>query len=110
MSSAQAEQCLHTFRSGYMKYLPYIHLPADMAADQLRRDKPFLWLNIQGICARPPSKQLAIGDFIREVLAKQYIVEGERSMDLLLGTLTYLTWYVCTSCHNLLAENPPPSC
>ncbi|KAH7024643.1 uncharacterized protein B0I36DRAFT_163438 [Microdochium trichocladiopsis] len=92
MTPEQAEQCLQTFRSGYMKYLPYIYLPADVGAEQLRRDRPFLWLNIQGICARPPSKQMALGGFIREVLARQYMIEGERSLDLLLGTLTCLTW------------------
>lgn len=92
MTPEQALQCLDMFRTGYMMYLPFVHLPPGTDPAQIQQDRPFLWLSIQAICARPPSKQLRFGDLVREVLAKQYVVLGERSLDLLLGCLIYLAW------------------
>lgn len=40
------------------------------------------------------AEQQELGASIREILSKQVYVEFERNIDLLLGLLAYLGWYV----------------
>lgn len=66
------------------------------SAAQLQRDRPYLWLNISAICCRSPVKQAALSRQIREELAHKILVSCERNIDMLLGSLCLLGWYVCS--------------
>jgi hypothetical protein len=91
-SRLKAEEYLYMFRMHHLECFPLIYLPAETKVDEIQRERPFLWLNIQAVCERSPSKKNELGLRIRETLATQVVVEGERSIDLLLGLLVYMSW------------------
>ncbi|KAI0420311.1 hypothetical protein F5X98DRAFT_41922 [Xylaria grammica] len=92
MSAHQAEETLTFFRRHHLKFFPFVYLPPDMTAARLQRDRPYLWLNIRAICCRSPRQQAVISRQSREEIARRLLVDCERNMDMLLGTLCYLGW------------------
>jgi hypothetical protein len=91
-SQLRAEQYLYMFRTHHLECFPLIYLPAETKVDEIQRERPFLWLNIQAVCERSPSKKNELGLRIRETLATKVVVEGERSIDLFLGLLVFMSW------------------
>lgn len=87
-----AQLALENFRNRHLKFYPFIYIPPDVTAAKFRQERPFLWLNIQAISTRSTEAQGRNGIFIRESLARRTVVEGERSIDLLLGLLSHLAW------------------
>jgi hypothetical protein len=92
LSPTKAELFLERFRTLHLKFSPFFYIPPEMTALQLQTERPFLWLNIRAVCTRSAAEQSTLGVRIRETLAKQVVVESERSIDLLLGLLCYLSW------------------
>lgn len=92
LSPAKAEFFLEKFRTLHLKFFPFFHIPAEMTALQLQAERPFLWLNIRAVCTQSVAEQSALGVRIREIIAKEVVVECERSIDLLLGLLCYIGW------------------
>ncbi|KAH7313720.1 hypothetical protein B0I35DRAFT_435725 [Stachybotrys elegans] len=92
LSIPAAEDCLRAFCSSHLKFLPFLQLPARQSAENLRLTRPLLWMNIQAVCATSPTVRVDTMTRIQEALARQYIVQREASLDLLLGLLTYMTW------------------
>ncbi|KAI0491188.1 hypothetical protein F4859DRAFT_508976 [Xylaria cf. heliscus] len=91
-SAAEAEETLVFFREHHLRFFPFIYLPPDMTAAQLRRDRPYLWLNISAVCCKSPTKQAVLSRQIREQLAQKILVSCERNIDMLLGALCLLGW------------------
>lgn len=60
---------------------------------QIKADKPLLWLAIQTVCSKSSRERAALDQQFREEFAKRYVVDMERSMELLLGLLTYMSWW-----------------
>jgi hypothetical protein len=87
-SLEEAEVYLMTFRTQTLSCFPFMYIPENTPSHQLRQERPFLWLCIMVISFRTSSKMLRLG---REIL-----VDGERNIDLLLGLLVYIGWYVRT--------------
>ncbi|CAK7201393.1 hypothetical protein SEUCBS139899_004097 [Sporothrix eucalyptigena] len=96
---AEADQSFHTFRSTMLPYFPYVYLPPDLTAVQLRRNRPVLWLAIMSItCQRVPTHtQLARSTHLRALFAHRVVFESEKSLDLLQALLAFLTWVHYTS-------------
>ncbi|OAG41653.1 hypothetical protein AYO21_04117 [Fonsecaea monophora] len=92
VTPAEAEQCLGVFRSQHLEFMPFVHLPPTVTASQLRETRPFLWYNIMTVATPVTSLQLAWSEAIQKKLAQDMFVENERSVDLLLGLLVYLSW------------------
>ncbi|KAH8196146.1 hypothetical protein TruAng_009681 [Truncatella angustata] len=92
---AEEEQLLQRFRRFHMKSLPFLYIPGTTTAQHLQQTRPFFWLVIRAVCTKSMTEQHALGAHIREILAKQIYVEFERSVDLLLGLLTYLAASPC---------------
>lgn len=55
-SPAEAEECLANFRTHKLKYLPFLSIPSSTSAQQLRQDRPFLWLCIMALGTRSTSQ------------------------------------------------------
>ncbi|KAI1171455.1 hypothetical protein F4777DRAFT_565377 [Nemania sp. FL0916] len=91
-SGAQAEETLSFFRQHHLKFFPFVHLPLNITAAKLQRDRPYLWLNIQAVCCRSPVKQAALSQQSRSELAHRMLVTCERNIDMLLGVLCLLGW------------------
>jgi len=89
----EAEECLHRFRTQMLQYFPFMHLPPALTAQELRTERPHLWLAIMSVSWRVHPQQMALSEEFRAVIAQKLVVEQDRSIDLLLGLLTYIAWY-----------------
>ncbi|KIM97022.1 hypothetical protein OIDMADRAFT_169794 [Oidiodendron maius Zn] len=91
-SQAEAEECLLHFRKYMSKYVPFIYIPLTTNAQQLRQERPFLWLCIMTVASKSTSQQQILGSKIRSIIAQEMVVQSERNVDLLLGILTFASW------------------
>ena len=92
-SPDEAEVRLGCFRDEMLPYLPFMTLSPSMSARDLRQRYPFLWLCIMAITAKSPIQQAALSHAVRSNLGRLMLVEGEKSLDLMYGTATCLSWY-----------------
>ena len=92
-SPLEAEQCLTIFRSHKIEYFPFLHIPPTTNANQLRRERPFLWLCVMMVASRSISQQQVLGNKVRDRLAQEMVIKSEQNIDLLLGLLAYIGWY-----------------
>ena len=92
-SSVEAEQYLTTFYTHKAKYFPFVYISSTVTAQQLRQERPFLWLCIMMIASRSTSQQQILGSHIQHIIAQKMLLKSEQSIDLLLGLLTFIGWY-----------------
>ena len=90
----QAEAYLRNYQEVKHPYLPLIILPACVDAQQLRQERPFLWLCIMAISSKSSDQQKALGREIRLTVGREILLEGKNNLDLLLGLIVYTAWYV----------------
>ncbi|KAF2276867.1 uncharacterized protein EI97DRAFT_442230 [Westerdykella ornata] len=84
------------FQTHHLSYYPCIYISPHTTVEQFQQDKPFTWLNMRAVLETSLSKQDELGQEIRETIAKRIVMEGERSVDLLLGLLIHISWYGST--------------
>ena len=92
-SPVDAEEYLTIFHTHKSKYFPFVYVPSTTTAQQLREERPFLWLCIMTIASRSTAQQQVLGSKIRHTLAEEMLLKSEQSVDLLLGLLAYVGWY-----------------
>lgn len=92
-SPVEAEQYLTTFHTYKAKYFPFVYIPSTTTAQQLRQERPFLWLCIMMIASRSTSQQQVLGSHIQHIIAQEMLLKSGQSIDLLLGLLAYIGWY-----------------
>jgi hypothetical protein len=80
------------FRERRLPYFPLMHLSSDVMAAELQREKPTLCLAIRGLTTKAASKQAVLSKKLREVLTRKILVDGVRSVDLLLSLLACIAW------------------
>ena len=85
---------LSLFRVQMSPYFPFVVVPQNISAADLRRDRPFLLNAILAVSSRSSSKQKNLGNEVLRQLAEKVFVNGERNLDVLLGILTYAGWCV----------------
>ena len=86
------EEELMEFRWLHLPHFPLIYLPPNLSAEQLNHDKPLLSLAIKTICNKAYSLQAQLSMKLRERISLKMMVDGEKSLDLLLSVLTCMTW------------------
>lgn len=91
-SSHQSEEGLSFFLSQMLPYFPFINLPLDITAWQLRQTRPFLLQAILTITTFSTQKRLARIEDLKRILFTSALLEVQSNIDLLLGLLTYLAW------------------
>lgn len=91
-SSEEAEACLKTFRLHMATYFPFIIVPESTTAQDLHRDRPFLWLCIMSVASKSTIQQKALGREIKISMGREILVEGKNNIDLLLGMLVFVAW------------------
>lgn len=91
---AIAEEQLAKFQDVFLPFFPFVHIPEAMSAFDLRLQKPFLWLVIMSLTTRSVAQQMAMGRTIVHIVSTRIVAEHEKSLDLLLGLICYLTWSV----------------
>jgi hypothetical protein len=90
----EANSILSIFRDEMCQAFPFIVIHDSTSAQDLRRDRPFLFLSILAVASRNGPQQLELGKSVMKQLAERMFVNGERNLDLLLGILTYAGWSV----------------
>lgn len=92
LSPTSAERRLQRFRTHHLVLFPMLRIPGHETARSFQAQRPFLWLNICAVCAGSVAEQYALGQKVREILAKRVIVDCSRDLDLLEGLLVFLSW------------------
>jgi hypothetical protein len=72
--------------------MPFISFPSTMTALQLRQERPMLWLAVMCVSWRVLPKQMDLCEHFRRLIAQKVLLENQRSMDILLAVLTFVTW------------------
>lgn len=97
LSPEEEAGCLDLFWTTYLSYFPFVHIPDGTTARSLKASRPVLWLVVVGLTCRSTARRVAIMGRVEEVLAKRVVVGHERGVDLLLGIVAVLGWYVLLS-------------
>ena len=60
----------------------------------MQAEWPFLWLTIRLNCCKTINEKRHLELLVRQTAAQKLMIDLERSMDLLLGLISYLCWQV----------------
>ena len=69
-----------------------VNAPPDYTAAELQKEKPTFALAVKALTTKVASKQVVLGKKLREVLTQKILIDGERSLPLLLSLLTSIAW------------------
>ena len=102
----EAEECLNLFRTSMTIYFPFVIVSESTTARGLRRDRPFLWLCIMSIACKSIVQQKRLASEVRITMGRELLVEGKNNIDLLMGLLVFVAWYVgCGPCKGFIRLN-----
>jgi hypothetical protein len=89
-----AEKYLESFKAILTPHFPFVVIPPQVSAAQLREEKPFLFLAIMSAASyNNMPLQRSLGAEVKRAVASRIILNGEVSFDLLQGLLVFLAWY-----------------
>ncbi|KAI9650910.1 hypothetical protein NHQ30_000945 [Ciborinia camelliae] len=91
-TTEEAERYFQSFCTRNLPHFPFIQFGNGMTARQLRQERPFFWLCIMTMSSTVVHRQIILGKVIREIAARELVVEGKRNLDLLLGLVCFLGW------------------
>jgi hypothetical protein len=97
-SEAELEEYLATYRTKMVPYFPIVCINATTTVEELRNDRPFLFLVIRAICSKNLERQAALILLIKKVLGREMLLDGTKNLDLFLGVLMFVAWchvYIC---------------
>jgi hypothetical protein len=89
---------LTKIRQLHLPHFPFVYLSPDISAEQLFMGKPLLSLAFKTISNKAASQQVELSKKLRTMIAMKIMVDGEKSIDLLLAILACMAWYVLTDC------------
>lgn len=87
----EAEAYLVKFRQ-WLKRFPFMILNPDITAENLRQERPFLWLCIMNITTMSLPQQVLLREKVRQELGRRAMSNFDRNLDMLLGLIAYLSW------------------
>ncbi|KAJ5082899.1 hypothetical protein N7532_011942 [Penicillium argentinense] len=93
-SDREGQFLLKIFTTSMVPLFPFVVIPPHMTADQLRQEKPFLFLAISMVACQSASRQREISKMVKDYIAEKIVIRNERSLDLLQGLLVHLAWYI----------------
>lgn len=104
----QAEEYLTLFQNQLLPYFPCVYIPPGTSAQQLRCDRPFTWLCIMAVTCRSAVQRRGLYQKIKDITAQQMVHNSlNTDIDILLGLLIYLGWFVYLTCpvgHGLMPQ------
>lgn len=86
------EQELVTFREHHLQDFPLVNIPLDYTAAELQEEKPTAALAVKALVTKEATKQIVLGKRLREVLTQKILIDGERSLPLLVSLLISIAW------------------
>jgi hypothetical protein len=87
-----SRQQLIDFRTGYLHYFPFVYIPEDTTTEDLHLRYPMLCHAIRTVLTKAITQQTRLSKQLREQLAVKIVVQGERSIDLLLSLIMCIAW------------------
>lgn len=98
-TEAELEECLQTYRTKMVSYCPIVPIEATVTVKSMSKEHPFLWLVIRAVCSKSLTRQRALELKVRQTLGREMLINGTRSMDMLMGVLVFAAWghYFVTS-------------
>lgn len=93
------EEELLTFREGHLPDFPLMNIPPDVTAAEVQREKPTLSLAIKALTTKVAAKQGILARKLRKILTQKILIDGERSLPLLLSLLVSIAWCGSISIH-----------
>ncbi|KAJ6016076.1 hypothetical protein N7540_010667 [Penicillium herquei] len=94
LSDHEGEALLEIFRTRMVPLFPFIVVPPHITAAQLRREKPFLYLNIAMIACQDGPRQRIMVKTIKKYISEHIVAYGEHSLDILQGLLAHVAWFI----------------
>ncbi|KIN06912.1 hypothetical protein OIDMADRAFT_150163 [Oidiodendron maius Zn] len=97
-SEAELEEYLETYRTKMVPYFPIVCISPNVMVGELKKERPFLFLVIRAICSKNLDRQAALVRDVKKVLGREMLLEGTKTLDLLLGILAFTAWchlYIC---------------
>jgi len=88
---SEAEVYLVKFRQ-WLEFFPFMHLRPDLTAEALQRESPFLWLCIMNVTSMSMPQQAMMRDRLRQEVAQRMILNHDRSIEMLQGLITLVSW------------------
>lgn len=98
-TEAELEEYLQTYKTKMVPYCPIVPMDETVTVKSMREEHPFLWLVIRAVCSKSSARQRALELQARQTLGKEVLIDGTRSMDLLMGVIVFAAWghYFVTS-------------
>ncbi|KAF2117442.1 hypothetical protein BDV96DRAFT_26138 [Lophiotrema nucula] len=90
---AVADEQLNMFRQYFLSALPFMHIPTDVRAADLRMRTPFVWLVIMSLTTRSSAQQIRMGEASRAIVAKRVMAGCEKTLDAILAIVCYIGWF-----------------
>jgi hypothetical protein len=87
------QSVLETFKKRMLPLFPFLMIPSQVTAEDLRREKPFLFLNVSMVATLNPFRQHEIVNTVQQYVAEHIVIRGEHSLDLLQGLLVNVAWF-----------------
>jgi hypothetical protein len=97
-NEAELEEYFATYRTKMVPYFPIVCINVTTTVEELRNDRPFLFLVIRAICSKNLERQAALILLIKTVLGREMLLAGTKNLDLFLGVLVFVAWchvYIC---------------
>jgi len=91
-SPEDAELYLNKFRNDFAKHLPFIVISPSTTSNQLRQERPILWVCIMTVVCSNSTQQIALSKEVRAIFGQEALVGSTKSMDLFFGILVYAIW------------------
>ncbi|KAK2745017.1 hypothetical protein FQN55_006374 [Onygenales sp. PD_40] len=88
----KATKFFNDFRTLHLDYLPFLHIPPHVTWQQLRRERPFLWLCIMGISVKTVAEREPFHKRIRILVYEKVIADSSPDIDILLGIIAFVSW------------------
>lgn len=86
------DQLLNSFRVKKLPYFPFVLIPDDVSAQDLKKNSPYLWRCIEITESGCFDSTGDLITYLRRKLSNALLVELENSLDLLHAILVYLAW------------------
>ncbi|KAK2810165.1 hypothetical protein FQN50_003135 [Emmonsiellopsis sp. PD_5] len=88
----KATEFFNNFRTLHLDYLPFFHIPPHVTWQQLRRERPFLWLCIMGISVKTVAEREPFHKKIKSLVCEKVIADVNPDIDILLGIIAFVSW------------------
>lgn len=100
VSEEYAQECLDIFKQKLMINFPFVVVPPDRKAEELRSKRPALFGAIVVAASfRNIKTQIVYGEDLLRYFTEAVLMRGEKSLELLQALLVYTAWYVqVTTC------------